>query len=149
MPEKAKHKRKYTKQVERVTPWGNILKSYAMTYSCDWRDIADLMKTIHPWCKETTAYRVKQIAEFGACPNFPEGLALAHICGLTNALDLLPQKEKTHDRFQVADAASWKYLKFIKQEENMQPGHKSGWTRFKEREEAERQKQEKRNGRKS
>lgn len=107
-------------KIRRDTPWGRIIISYMQTYRCSWNEFARLIRCVHPWLRDFDAKKLRQIVLDGKMPNYPEGLAIAYVCGVKNGFNLLP---RTYDFEGMRSAWSnyWNYLKLAKPEMEAMP----------------------------
>jgi len=117
-----------TRQFERIprwTPWGEYIQSYLTLYHCDYEVFGRMMGRFHLWAT-ADENRLRDIVEFGDLPTFPEGLAISYICGIGNALLMLPRimtKEDPPD-FISSKSRYWDYLDIVPENRMLPP---IGW----------------------
>lgn len=116
---------KAEERLQRWTPWGETVKSYLDLYRCSYERFGHMMGVFHMWATADEK-RVQDIVEFGALPTFPEGLAITYICGVGNAMLLLPRIATKEDPPDYISCKSryWDYLDIVPENRGLPP---IGW----------------------
>ena len=127
-------------RLPRWTPWGEYVQSYTTLYHCNYDTFGRMMGRVHMWATADED-RVRDIAEFGALPTLPEGMAIAYICGVGNALLLLPRIMTKEDppEFISCKSRYWDYLDIVPENRGLPP---IGWEDMKPVRELKRTKDE-------